>query len=174
MLPLHDLGCQTDPITYTASFTKTIERLGIEIYEPVEEWLHVHPLDKDDFMKYDLVLQNDVNDFEARYRIRPFRGKWKRIPQQIEVNRLASSIASNDPPSDIYMSFPDSLYAREIYNAQSCHIARFVPKRSFSEKPYGAILSIKSDDGTAVDIIILTYDPDYNPYSDLRHIRFRE
>ena len=125
-------------------------------------------------MKYDLVLQNDINDFETRYRIRPYKGKWKRTPQNIEIGRLASSIATNDPEADIYMAFPDSTFAREEFNAVSCHIARFVPKQSFSEKPYGSILSIRADDGTAVDVIVLTYDPEYNPYSDLRHIRFKE
>ena len=168
------LFAQTNPIQYTASFTKTINKYGLEVYEPVEQWLHVYPLEKDDFMKYDLVLQNDINDFEVRYRIRPYRGKWKRIPQAIEINRLVTSISSNEEGAEIYMAFPDSTYAHQEFNAASCHIARFSPKLSFSEKPFGSILSIQARDGTCVDVIVLTYNAEYSPYSDLRHMRFRQ
>lgn len=160
-------------IVYTASFTRKIDKAGIDLYKPVEEWLHVYPLDRDSFMTYDLVLQNDINDFEVRYRIRQDKGKWRRIPNEIEFKRLLSSVATNDPEASIRVYIPDSTFAREHFNAASCHFADFIPKIGYSEKPFATLISLYSDDNVGIDIVLLHYDPDYDPMESFRNLRFQ-
>lgn len=143
----------------------------MEYLESVEQWLHVVPDDRDQFMKYDLVLENDRNDFEVRYRIR--RGRHSRLPLHVEVPRLASSIASNQDGSEIHMTFPDSTFLMTHFNARSGIFADFAPKAAFSEKPYGTLVCLGNDEDACVDIVILRYNPDYNALDAFRNIRFR-
>lgn len=170
MITLPDVSGQ---IIYTASFTRKIEKAGIEIYKPVEQWLHVYPLERDSFMSYDLVLQNDVNDFEVRYRIRPDVPRWRNIPNEIEFKRLTSHLATNDPEADIRISIQDTSFARENFNASTCYFAQFIPKQGFTEKPYATLVTLRSDDDVAVDIILLHYQPDYDPEGSFRNLRFQ-
>jgi hypothetical protein len=160
-------------LVYTASFTRKIEKAGIDLYKPVEQWLHVYPLDKDSFMTYDLVLQNDINDFEVRYRLRPDKGKWRNTPNEIEFKRLLSSLPTNDLEASIRTYFPDSTFARDNYNAASCYFADFIPKASYTEKPYATLVCLRSDQNVSVDIILLHYDPEYDPMESFRNLRFQ-
>ena len=166
---------QTAPneIVYTASFTKKIEKAHIDIYEPVESWLHVYPLDKDEYMHYDLVLQNDRNDFEVRYRIRPEKGRWKNVPQNMEVQRIITSIATNDPDANIRILKPEPSFFMETFNASDGIIAYFVPKLTYSEKRYGALISLEDPGNAAIDVIILYNDDGYDAYQSFRHLRFQ-
>ena len=162
-----------DPIVYTASFTKKIEKIHLDVYEPVESWLHVYPMSRDSFMRYDLVLQNDRNDFEVRYRIRPERGRWKNTPQFVEFQRVLSSIATNDPEADIRLLKPDQAFFEEAFNATDGSIAYFTPKFSFSEKTHGALISITDAGNAAVDIVILYNEDEYDALRSFRHLRFQ-
>ena len=62
-------GNAQDPLTYTYSFTEALKQHGLEFFKPVENWLHVAGPREDGYLDYDLVLENDINDFEVRYRI---------------------------------------------------------------------------------------------------------
>ena len=55
-------------------------------------------------------MQNDRNDFEVRYRIRPEKGRWENTPQYVEFQRILSSIATNDPEADIRLLKPDRAF----------------------------------------------------------------
>lgn len=161
-------------ITFTRSFTKKLERASLEYLEPVEDWMHVVPLRSDDYMQYDAVLQNDRNDFEARYRIRRINARWRRIPQNIEVGRLVASIATNIGDSEIAMEFPDEHYLREYFNADQGLFAHFTPKLSFSEKPYGTFISLYAEGRAVVDIVLLYHDHEYRAVDQYRSLRFRD
>ena len=171
VLTLFALPCGAQ-ITFTKSFTKKLDRASLEYYETVEEWLHVTPLESDAYMQYDLVLQNDRNDFEVRYRVRRLNKYWNRIPQQVEIGRLLASIAANGEESEIQMEFPASQYLREHFNADQGLFAHFTPKRSFSEKPYGTLISLYAEDKAIVDVVLLYNDPDYNARDQFRSLRF--
>jgi len=159
-------------IVYTSSFTRKIDKAGIELYTPVEEWLHVYPLDRDSFMSYDLVLQNDINDFEVRYRIRPDNSRWRKIPNELEFKRLLSHIATNDTEANIHVMIADSSFAREHFDASTCRFVHFTPKAGYSEKPYATLITLKSDYDVAIDIILLHYNPTYDPKESFRNVRF--
>ena len=165
-------GLKAQQITYTAAFTQKIEKLGIEMYEPVESLLHVYPLEEDDFMAYDLVLQNDINDFEVRFRIRPENGKWQRTPENVEVLRLLTSVATNDLEADIRRIIPEDGFFVEAYNATGGFMAKFVPKETYSEKQYGTLVSIYREGVGAIDIVLLYHDAHYSAYNSFRGIRF--
>lgn len=76
-LLIHSVSAQ---ITYTVAFTQALEKAGISYAEPVEQWLHVTLPPEHEFMKYDLVLQNDRNDLEFRYRIQSGRYAESDVP----------------------------------------------------------------------------------------------
>lgn len=172
-LPASVAQTSDDPIVYTASFTKKIQKAYLDVYEPVESWLHVYPMSRDSFMRYDLVLQNDRNDFEVRYRIRLERGRWKNTPQFVEFQRVLSSIATNDPEADIRLLKPEKAFFEEAFNATDGAIAYFTPKFSFSEKAHGALISITDAGNAAVDIVILYNEDEYDAYRSFRHLRFQ-
>ncbi|MDX1479626.1 MAG: hypothetical protein R3301_18065 [Saprospiraceae bacterium] len=160
-------------ITYTRSFTKKLAGAQLSYHTPVESWLHVVPLRSDAFMDYDLVLQNDRNDYEVRYRIRRLNRKWRAVPQHVEVSRLVASIATNEPEAEIRMSFPDDAFVREAFNAESGLFARFKPKPAFSEKPFGTLVSLYGEGKAIVDVVVLYHDPGFDPIEHFRDLRFK-
>jgi len=161
-------------ITYTAAFTKTLYEAGIEYAAPTEQWLHVVLPPEDDYMDYNLVLENDRNDFEVRYRIQQHTRPDQAIPASIEVARLVASIASNAPETEIRIQIPPDSLLQKAFNADRGIIAYFTPKFDFSEKPYGALISLDMLGGTGIDVILLYYDPAYDPLYTFRSVRFRE
>lgn len=164
----------TGQVTYTSEFTKLLEKEGIEYAEPTEQWLHVTIPPEHEYMRYDLVLQNDRNDYEVRYDIRHARGRVPLIPPSVEVSRLLASIASNEVEHDIQVKIPDESFIREAFNAEQGILAYFTPKSEFSEKPYGALLTLYAGDRQAIDVVFLFADPDYDPLTMYRSVRFAD
>jgi hypothetical protein len=122
-------------------------------------------------MHYDLVLQNDRNDFEVRYQF----GKYDQsIPPSIAVSRLVASIAINDDFHNIVVKIPSEELLREAFNADQGVLVRFTPKATFSEKTYGALLSIYSENRPALNVVILYMDQSYDPMTMYRSVRFRD
>lgn len=163
----------TGQIIYTAAFTRALEQAEIEYAEPVEQWLHVTLSPRHEFMEYDLVLQNDRNDFEVRYCI-DNKHRTSDIPPSIAVSRLLASIASNAETEAITVKIPTDDFLKQAFNAERGMIAYFTPKFEFSEKTYGALLSLYSADRSAIDIVLLYQDPLYDPLTMFRNIRFSE
>jgi hypothetical protein len=161
-------------VIHTAAFTKTLTAAGLEYVEPVEQWLHVTMPPAHDFMDYDLVLQDDRNEFEVRYRIHDAGTDMPEVPPAIEVSRLIASIASNKDMHDIHVSIPPSAYLSEVFNADDGLIVRFIPKAEFSEKAYGALWTLYAKGRPAVDVILLYNDPAYHPLTMYRNLRFSD
>ena len=159
-------------LVFTRDFTEKMHRANLKFVEPVELWLHVYPLDGDAFMRYDLVLQNDRNDFEMRFRLRFPEGTRADVPQNVEASRLLASISSNTDGSEIQMEIPDTAFWQAHFNAHDGMIAHFVPKADFSEKSYGTLISILSLDSVIVDVIILRNDGNYHPMEAFRNLWF--
>jgi hypothetical protein len=164
---------QDTPITFTKSFTRKMEKAQIAFFEPVELWLHVVPMRSDGFMRYDLVLQNDRNTFEMRIRVRRKNEGSQDWPIHVEVPRLASSVSTNYPDSQVRVTVPDSAFMATHFNAHGGTFANFTPKRGFSEKPYGSIITLVHRERPAVDVVVLYEDPSYSPLDAFRNIRYR-
>ena len=168
------LAMAQEPLTYTYSFTETLKQHGLEFYQPVENWLHVAGHREDGYLDYDLVLENDINDFEVRYRIRGHLTDGNRVPQQVELTRALASISINSAESEIRMRLLNEAFSRERFNAESAIFAEFMPKPTFSNKPYGTYISLYSTEYGAVDLILLYYDQEYDPLDSFVNLRFIE
>jgi hypothetical protein len=173
LLPLA-VNAARGQIVYTADFTNILERSGINYYEPVEQWLHVTVPPRHAFMEYDLVLQNDRNDFEVRYDIHTHRRANEDIPATVLVSRLVSHIATNDEAYDVLVTLPTDSLLLEAFNADRGVCAYFRPKVEFSEKPFGALLSLFKAGHPSIDVIILYTDQSYDPLTMFRNIRYKE
>ena len=160
-------------IVYTMSFTEALQAQNLEYYEPVEQWLHVAGERHDQFMTYDLILENDRNDLEIRFRLRP-AAESELLPPNVEITRLLASISTNSEVSEIHMSIANPEYAKSEFNAESVIFASFTPKPEFSRRPLGSLVSIASGEYGAVDVIILHYDETYSVEDSFRNIRFKE
>jgi hypothetical protein len=161
-------------IIYTSTFTKTLETAGITYIEPLEQWLHVTIPPDHDYMRYDLVLQNDRNDFEVRYHVYSGRNAQKSVPPFVEVSRLVSSIASNNELHEIRVTIPPDDLLQEVFNADRGVIAYFTPKEEFSEKPYGALLSLYAGEHRGIAVVLLYSNMEFDPITAYRSIYFRE
>lgn len=161
-------------IIYTANFTRDLKKAGLEYAEPTEQWLHVTIPPNHEFMEYDLVLQNDRNDFEVRYSIHKERRSDLSIPPSVAVSRLLADIASNDEIHEIRIKIPPDELLKEAFNATSGVIAYFAPKDEFSEKDFGALVSLYAEGRPAIDIILLYRDPAFDPLIQYRSIRYED
>ena len=158
-------------IIYTASFTHALRQAGIEYAEPVEQWLHVTIPPDDEFMEYDLVLQNDRNDFEVRYH---FADENSAIPASIAVSRLVASIAVNDEAQNIVVRIPPEEFLKDAFNADRGVLVQFTPKETFSEKRHGAFLSLYADGRPSVNVVLLYMDQSFDPLTMYRSVRYRD
>ena len=161
-------------IIYTDGFTELLKEAHFDFFEPVEQWLHVTPKVKDQYMAYDLVLQNDRNDLELRYDIRPFTNQQLDFLPKVENVRLIHHIASNNPEEEILVKVLDSETLKRRFNADwgACHF--FTPKESYTEKRRGALLSIYGEGKALANIVILYNDWDFDPLESFNQLRFRE
>lgn len=142
-----------EAITYTKSFTTKLQRNGIDFFQPVERWLHVANIKKDDYMKYDLVLQDEA-DLEVRVRIIEDSKLFSKHPH-IEVMRMMATMATNDQDADILISQMDPEMVSEVYSADWGLFADFVPKIGFSTYPKGRVLCLYKEGRALVNYIIL-------------------
>jgi hypothetical protein len=156
-------------VVYTAHFTKKLRQAGVEYAAPTEQWLHVVNPPQDEYMDYDLVLVNDRNDLEIRYRI----GEVPEMaPPSVEVTRLVATLASNADINDIVVKIPPPGFLKEAFNAEAGVIVYFTPKAEFSQKPYGALLSLYLQDRPGMNVVLLYIDPSFDPLNSYRSLRF--
>lgn len=161
-------------IVHTARVTLLSRAAGLEYQEPVEQWLHVVYPPEHEYMRYDLALQNDRNDYEVRLRIRLPGTPEFTIPEPVEITRLLATIAINEPLHDIRIQIPPPDFLSEAFNAEQGLVAYFRPKPGFSEKPFGALISLFAEQRGAVDVVILYRDEAYDALSMFRNLRFRK
>lgn len=166
-------GTVQSQITYTATFTRLLDKARIDYAVPAEQWLHVTLPPDHDYMHYDLVLENDRGDFEVRYRFHTGLPA-EDMPPAVEVARLVAHIASNNPETEIRIQIPPDRLLQEVFNAEAGVVAHFTPKEDFSMKPYGTLLSLYPSGYAGIDIVILYTDPEYNAVEKYRSVRFRD
>ncbi len=161
-------------IVYTRAFTQRLVEAGLEYDLPAEQWLHVIMPPDDSLMHYDLVLQNDRNDFELRFHIHSASDADLVVPASVALTRLVATIASNDENALIRIEIPPEDLLKTAFNADRGAIALFSPKKIFSEKQYGALISLYSVGRQSVDIVILYNDPAYDPLTAFRSLRYQD
>lgn len=161
-------------ITYTKQFTHKLQKAGIEYAEPVEQWLHVILPPEDGLMDYDLVLQDDRNTIEYRYRISLPSDSRAQLPPSVAVTALIANLATNAEEAEILIQIPPDSLLQAAFLADAGIVARFIPRQEFSAKEHGALISMISEEGAVVDVVILYTDPEFDPLMAFRSVRFRE
>ena len=126
-------------ILYSRHFAKKVEKCQASFIRPVENWYKIKMLDKDPYMRYDLVLASEDKAFEMRFFL---DHKYDRQIPQVDFFSLASSLAINEDHFDVHMHiFPKDM-AQQSFHADWAGYADFVPKRSLTEKAYARLVSI--------------------------------
>ena len=164
----------TGQITYTRSFTDRLQEAHLEYYKPVETWHHVSPKRKDRYMQYDLVLVNEENDLELRYMIKPYADDAVDQYPHVETMRLIQHVATNDEEADIRVLMPDSETLARRFNAEWGLCQYFTPKRTYSEKPFGALITLYAKGKAMIQVVILYQDASYDPFESFHFLKFRE
>lgn len=90
------------------------------------------------------------------------------------VSSLIATISTNQEPADIHIRIPTDRFLKEAYNADRGVIAYFTPKVEFSEKSYGAYLSLYADGRTGIDVVILYSDETFDPLTMYRGVYFTD
>lgn len=138
-----------DQFWYRYTFDELVDKLNLKVNRPVERWLKLQPLVRDDYLHYDLVVADD--DIELRVLVLPdpIQSVWP----QIEFTRVLTHIGTNeaDGQYDIQQITSDS--------TDWSMSAGFRPKEWFSESKIGRIWSHYRSD-QALIIVIGLYDDD--------------
>lgn len=162
------------PIIYTHGFTQMLDACELDYYKPLEEWYHVTPKRADRFMPYDLVIVNEDEEIEIRYALRPaMNSAIDRLPH-VDIMRLMQHIATNDETAEIRALILDEETLTERFNADWGMCQYFVPKRSYSRMPLGALISIYAKDRATAHAVVLYRDPAYDPLEKFYQLRFRD
>ena len=160
------LRCQEN-IQFTHSFDLKLMIYDLEFFSPVERWLKITPLEEDDYLDYDLVLHSPPG-IEMRIDIDSDHSRY--VPT-VEFQRALSSIATNDDDVLMEVTKHSTRYARNQFSADLAMTADFVPKRSFSNYPYGRLLSFYKE-GRGMVKIVLLYEDSLDPYFN-RPLKFK-
>jgi hypothetical protein len=157
-------------ITFTKGFTKLLKDSELEYFAPVEDWYHIMP---DEFLKYDLVIQNQDGDVEIRFVIKPYKEKVIDQYPHIEYIRMLLSIATNNETEVIRQLSMDKTEASKNYNADWAGLSHFVPKRKFSKMRYGCLISFYKENIARVYTVILYDREDLIPFTFFKQLKFK-
>ncbi len=161
-------------IIYTYGFTEKLAACHLDYYKPLEEWYHVSPKQQDSYMPYDLVIVNEDAELEVRYALRPYADEALDKVPHVEIMRLMQHIAVNDENSDIRALILDEETLRERFNADWGMCQYFIPKRSYSDMPFGTLISLYAEGKATAHAIVLYRDVAYDPLEKFYQLRFRE
>lgn len=153
-----------EELIYTKSFTQKVAYHSIDFYQPVEQWFHVTNKYSDNYMDYDLVL-NDRKNIEVRVRIIESSKVFAKHPH-IEVMRMIATMATNDENTSIKISQMNPEWVAEQYGADWGLFADFVPKRDFDTHSKGRVLCIYKEGRALVNYIVL-YEDELDPYFEM-------
>jgi len=136
-----------DQFWYRYTFDDLVDELNLQVNRPVERWLKLQPLVRDDYLHYDLVIADE--DIELRILVLPdpIEAVWP----QIEFTRVLTHIADN--------SIAAQYEIQQIASDSSdwSMSAGFRPKEWFSQRSTGRIWSHYRHD-SALLIVIALYD----------------
>ena len=164
--PLNSLFGQ-DSFVFTKKFNKKLKRHNIEFFYPVERWLKTSSLERDQFMKYDLVLDSPP---DIQVRIDIDRDKRTLFPN-VMIQTTLSNISTNDENAFIEITQYPNRYALETYGADLALYADFTPKSGFTSFRNGRMLCLYKEGNALIKFIIL-YDDKLDPYFKLP-LRFK-
>lgn len=171
---LGNQDCLFSQLIYTHHFSELLLEAHLDYYKPLEEWYHVSPKVKDDFMKYDLVLVNEDNDLEIRYYIKPYEDDALDQFPHVSMIRLMQHIATNDENAEIKVKILDQPYLQDRFNADWGMCQYFIPKRSYSDKPFGSLISLYAKGKSTAYAVVLYRDIEYDPLEKFVFLRYRE
>lgn len=157
-----------DDFLYTKKFTKLLDRHNLEFYLPVERWMKITNLKKDDYLEYDAVFHSPPN---VEVRLLIDKDAHHLFPN-IEIVKLIAHISTNEEDAMVEITEYPSGMSQERYGADFALYADFTPKASFTSYPYGRLLCLYKEGGSLVRYIIL-YDDQLDPFFSLP-IRFGE
>ena len=161
-------------IVYTYGFTELLKEAHLDYYKPLEEWYHVSPKRRDKYMQYDLVLIHEDTDREMRYYIKPYQDDAIDQIPHVSMIRLMQHIATNDENAEIRALILDEDLLQTRFNADWGICQYFIPKRSYSNLPFGALISLYAKGKSTVYAVILYRDIDFDPLENFYQLRFRE
>ena len=161
-------------IVYTHSFTELLKEAHLDYYKPIEEWYHVSPKIKDNYMKYDLVLINEDTDREVRYYIKPYQDDVLDQIPHVSMIRLMQHIATNDENAEIRALILDQDLLLNRFNADWGMCQYFIPKKSYSDLPFGALISLYAKGKSTVYAVVLYREFKFDPLEHFYQLRFRE
>lgn len=157
---------------YPYAFQEKMEKMGVELFLPIESRIKQKKLVKDDFLEYDLVLKSKRN-FEIRYFLYPENQVEGTPPPQVELTRTLASIATNDEEENIRMTSLSHREAKRRFGADWAIYADFVPKQSFSDFAIGRIVSLFKEGRGYLNCIILYKKDNLDAFMGLP-IHFKE
>ncbi len=163
MTVIASLYSQSKKVVYTRDFAQKLEKAQADFIRPVEGFYKIKVLDRDEFMKYDLVLRSQDKAFEMRFAIHP---NDRLATPQIQCFNLLNSIATNDAHFDIKLSLYSEEQARSDYNAEWAAYADFVPKKSYSDYHYGRLVTIYREGSGLIHQVLL-----FNQHDREKNIR---
>lgn len=147
-------------IIYTRSFTEKIQKIGLNFYEPTENWLHLQPTTEDAYFKYDLILFSEDGNLDIRFILQDVEDDPTILQfPHIEFTRTIVNLSTNKQEEDIMISqLPDSL-VHSYFNADWALMADMIPKKEITNKKFGRIYGLfKENRGFAV-LIIFSNEP---------------
>ena len=171
IMPFLQLNSQ---IVYTHGFTELLKEAHLDYYKPLEEWYHVSPKKRDKYMKYDLVLLNESTDREVRYYIKTYQDDVLDQIPHVSMMRLIQHIATNDENAEIRAVILDQDLLENRFNADWGICQYFIPKKSYSDLPFGALISIYAKGKSTAYAVILYSDIEFEPLKNFYQLRFRE
>ena len=142
-------------LIYTRAFTDKIQKLGLNFYEPTENWLHLQPSKEDAYFQYDLILFSDDGELDIRFILQDVEDDPTILQfPHIEFTRTLVNLSTNKQEEDIVISqLPDSI-VHDYFNADWALMADMIPKKEITNKKFGRAYAIfKEDRGFAVLII---------------------
>ena len=155
------------------SFQEKIEKMGVEIYFPIENRIKQKRIPEDDYLEYDLVLKSR-NKFEIRYFLYPEGDHaYGTVHPHVEMTRTIASIATNDEDENIRITSLATREAQRRFGADWGIYADFVPKKSFSSFEIGRIVYLYKEGRGHLNCIILYKKDNLDAFMGLP-VRFKE
>lgn len=168
MLAAMSQGHAQDAFTFSRGFTKKLQRAEIEFYMPADQWLKLTQRKKDEFLKYDAVLESP-GAYEMRV-IMKAESRSRPIHPHVEMIAMINSISTNEEDANIRIAqFPQE-HVKYQYGADWGIYSDFIPKMSFSTYAKGRVLCLYKE-GMALATCIILYDEKLDPYH-LMPLRF--
>lgn len=157
-------------IQLTRSFDKKMERMEL-VYNFIDQsYLHVSYPDRDEFRKYDLVLEDDHSTIEIKIII--IQNPKLMFPNVKAASTISTMASNQDERDEITIQVLDQKESNKIYGADFVSIADYLPKRTLTGKEYGRSVAIFKE-GLGMVITNIFYNQHENLESFNKIISFQ-